>query len=369
LSTAVTPPAHDEKDPKMIIIGVDPHKASHTATVLEAATSTELGTLRITASLQDYQHLLTWAEDWTPRQWAIENAAGLGHHLTQWLLAHGEEVLDVPPTATARFRSLSRGGRRKNDRIDAAAAAGSAAVHGDSRKVFPEDHIDALAVLTERRRSLNQHRTRLLNQLHALLRELIAGGAPRSLTANRAAQLLRRVRPDSTAERVRREVARDLVAEVRRHDRLLEENTAQLQRLLNEHPTTLTEIVGIGPVLAARILAGTGNPRRFPTAAAFANYSGTAPIQIASADHSRHRLSRYGNRDLNSAIHSVAIIQIRTRSSAGYAYYAKKQAEGKTPREAVRCLKRQLAATVWRTMITDSSVPPIQTTETVDLAA
>lgn len=353
----------------MIIIGVDPHKASHTATVLEAATSTELGTLRITASLQDYQRLLTWAGAWAPRQWAIENADGLGHHLTQWLLAHGEEVLDVPPTATARFRALSRGGRRKNDRIDAAAAAGSAAVHGDSRRMFPEGPTDALALLTERRHSLNQHRTRLLNQLHALLRELIAGGAPRSLSAARAAQLLRQVRPTGTADRVRRQLARDLIADVRRQDRLLEANTKQILELLEEHPTRLTEIVGIGPVLAARILAGTGNPRRFPTAAAFANYSGTAPIQIASADHSRHRLSRYGNRDLNSAIHSVAIIQIRTRSSAGYAYYAKKRAEGKTPREAVRCLKRQLATTVWRTMITDSSVPPIQIPGPVALAA
>ncbi len=369
MSTAVTPPAHDEKDPQMIIIGVDPHKTTHTATVLEGATSTELGTLRITASLEDYQRLLAWADAWAPRQWAIENAEGLGHHLAQWLLAHGEEVLDVPPTATARFRSLSRGGRRKNDRIDAAAAAGSAAVHGDSRRVFPEGHADALALLAERRQSLSQHRTRLLNQLHALLRELVPGGAPRSLTATRAAQLLRRVRPISTADRIRRQLARDLIAEVRHHDRLVATNTEQIQELLSEQPTTLTEIVGIGPVLAARILAGTGDPRRFPTAAAFANYSGTAPIQIASADHSRHRLSRYGNRDLNSAIHSVAIIQIRTRSSAGHAYYAKKRAEGKAPREVIRCLKRQLASTVWRTMIKDCSARSTQVPETVALAA
>ncbi|GGG70458.1 IS110 family transposase [Kocuria dechangensis] len=353
----------------MIIIGVDPHKASHTATVLEGTTSTELGTLRITASLQDYQRLLAWAGAWVPRQWAIENADGLGHHLAQWLLAHGEEVLDVPPTATARFRSLSRGGRRKNDRIDAAAAAGSAAVHGDSRRVFPEDHTDALALLAERRQSLSQHRTRLLNQLHALLRELIPGGAPRSLTATRAAQLLRRVRPTGTADRVRREVARDLIAEVRHHDRLVAANTEQIRKMLIEHPTTLTEIVGIGPVLAARILAGAGNPRRFPTAAAFANYSGTAPIQIASAEHSRHRLSRYGNRDLNSAIHSVAIIQIRTPSSAGYAYYAKKRDEGKTPREAIRCLKRQLASTIWRAMTNDCAGPPVQITQPMVMAA
>lgn len=353
----------------MIIIGVDPHKASHTATALETATSTELGTLRIEATLADYQRLLAWASAWAPRRWAIENAQGLGHHLAQWLLANGEVVLDVPPTATARFRALSRGGRRKNDRIDAAAAAGTAAVHGDSRRMTSEGHTDALALLTERRQSLSQHRTRSLNQLHALLRELIPGGAPRSLTANRAAQLLRRIRPEGTADCVRRQLARDLIAEVRRHDRLMAANTEQIRELLAVHPTTLTEIVGVGPVLAARILAGTGDPRRFPTTASFANYCGTAPIQVASADHSRHRLSRYGNRDLNSAIHSVAIIQIRTRSSAGYAYYAKKRAEGKTPREAIRCLKRQLAATVWRAMINDCCADPNLVPEPVALAA
>jgi transposase len=142
-----------------------------------------------------------------------------------------------------------------------------------------------------------------------------------------------------------------------------------MRELLAEHPTTLTGIVGIGPVLAARILAGAGDPRRFPTAAAFANYSGTTPVQIASADHNRQRLSRYGNRDLNSAIHSVAIIQIRTRSSAGHAYYVKKRAEGKTPREAVRCRKRQLAATIWRTMMHDCAAHTIQAPGPVPLAA
>lgn len=353
----------------MIIIGLDPHKSTHTATAIDPATSTELGTLRITACLKDYQRLLAWSAGWAPRQWAIENAHGLGHHLAQWLLAHDEQVLDIPPTATARFRSLSRGGRRKNDRIDAAAAAGSAALHGDSRQIFCEDYIEALGLLSERRQRLSQHRTRLLNQLHALLRELIPGGAPRSLTAARAGHLLRRVRPAGTAVQVRRQLARELIAEIRHQDRLIAANTEHLRTQLAAHPTTLTEIVGIGPVLAARILADTGNPQRFPTAAAFANYSGTAPVQIASAEHSRHRLSRYGNRDLNSALHSVAIIQIRTRSSTGYTYYAKKRAEGKTPREAVRCLKRQLASTVWRTMINDYSAPATPAAESVALAA
>ena len=111
----------------MIVIGVDPHKSTHTATALDPATNSDLGSLRIEASLADYQRLVGWAKAWPERTWAIENADGLGHHLALWLLARGEVVLDIPTTATARVRQLSRGGRRKNDRIDAAAAASVAA--------------------------------------------------------------------------------------------------------------------------------------------------------------------------------------------------------------------------------------------------
>nr|WP_230990382.1 IS110 family transposase [Rhodococcus oxybenzonivorans] len=116
---------------------------------------------------------------------------GLGHHLAQWLVVLGEMVLDVPATATARVRQLSRGGRRKNDRIDAAAAACVAALQGDARPVVPEGPTDVLALLDERRTNLCNNRTRIANQLHALLRQLLAGGAPTSLTAASATALLR----------------------------------------------------------------------------------------------------------------------------------------------------------------------------------
>src|SRR6202163_762034 len=162
----------------MIVIGVDPHKSTHTATALDPATNTDLGSLRIEASLAEYQRLIVWAKAWPERTWAIENADGLGHHLALWLLALGEVVLDIPTTATARVRELSRGGRRKNDRIDAAAAASVAALQGDARQVYPETTTDSLALLDERRVNLSHSRTRTVNQLHALLRELMAARAP-----------------------------------------------------------------------------------------------------------------------------------------------------------------------------------------------
>jgi transposase len=339
----------------MIVIGVDPHKSTHTATALDPATNSDVGSLRIEASLAEYRRLIEWAKAWPERTWAIENADGLGHHLALWLLALGEVVLDIPTTATARVRELSRGGRRKNDRIDAAAAASVAALQGDARQIFPETTADSLALLDERRVNLSHSRTRTVNQLHALLRELMAGGAPTSLTPASATAALRGFRPRTGPDRVRVELAKELIADVRRFDEQLKANAAKIAILLDEHGTRLREIDGVGPVLAARLLGRTGSPGRFVSAAAYANYTGTAPVQIASADSSQHRLSRYGDRQLNSAIYTIAMIQIRMPASTGRAYYDKKIAEGKSPRYATRALKRHLAARLWRMMLADET--------------
>lgn len=197
----------------LVVLGVDPHKQSHTATALVAGSHQQLATLGVPASLSGYRQLLKWARQFPQRRWAIENARGLGCHLTQWLLAHGETVQDVRTTATARVRELSRGRGRKTDALDAAAAAGIAALQGDAAQLQPEDATVVLAVLEERRSNLVGQRTRSVNQLHAVLRELIAGGAPPKLRADRAAALLRGLRPLTAADRARKQVAWDLVAE------------------------------------------------------------------------------------------------------------------------------------------------------------
>jgi transposase len=337
----------------MMIIGVDPHKSTHTATAVDPQTNRTVASVRIEASLADYRRLLRWAGQFDRRRWAIENAEGLGRHLSSWLLARGEDVVDVPSAATARVRQLSRGGGRKNDQIDAAAAACAAALQGDGRPLQAEDLTDALALLDESRTNLAQSRVRLVNQLHALLRDLLAGGAPTDLSATTAAALLRRVRSSGDAERVRKQIATDLVSQIRSVDSLLKANAKQISELLAASGSTLTGTVGIGAITAGRLIGRTGRAARFPTAAAFANYAGAAPVEVASADKARHRLSRSGDRQLNAALHTVAITQIRTPGSRGHTYYNAKLAEGKTPREARRCLKRRLANHIWRTMITD----------------
>ncbi|MEV0539713.1 transposase [Nocardia salmonicida] len=176
-------------------------------------------------------------------------------------------MVDVVPAATARVRQLSGGGR-----IDAAAAASVAALHGDARPVLAETHVDSLALLDERRKNLSSNRTRSVNQLHAMP----AGGAT-DLTAAKAAAVLRGPRPVTATGRVRKSVAKDLVADIKRYDIQLADNAAAMSELLDLHGTRLREIAGVSPVMATRIMGSTRRASRFPNAGADAIYTGTHP--------------------------------------------------------------------------------------------
>jgi transposase len=337
----------------VVIIGVDPHKRMHVASVVEPATNRRVAALEIEASLAGYRRLLKWAGGFGERRWAVENARGLGRHLAQWLVARGEVVDDVPSTATARVRELSRGGRRKNDVIDAAAAASVAALQGETNPVLAEDLTTVLGLLDERRNNVVTQRTRLVNQLHALLLELVPGGAPSDLTVTIASRVLTGLRPAGPVEAARKQLARDLITEIRDADQRLKALTARIAETVAATGSHLIEVDGVGPVVSGRLLARTRRMSRFPTAAAFASYAGVAPVEVSSADRVRHRLPRGGDRQLSHALHIVAVNQIRMPGSAGRAYYQTKVAAGKTQKEARRCLKRRLANHIWRLMIRD----------------
>jgi len=332
------------------IIGVDPHKSLHEACALDSDVITRL---RMTSSRTGYQKLITWAQSFPERTWAIEGAHGLGRHLAQFLVARGERVVDVPAFLSARVRELGRSGNRKTDQIDALATALAARDAIDLHPVQPEDTTTVIAMLNERRDNLIAARTRTANQLHALLCDLTPGGLPGELTALRVARMLRSIRPEGLAAEQRKQLARDLLGDIKTLDRQLADLDKRLDAALLEHGTTLTDLGGVGVVLAARVLAHSGPITRFASPAHYASYAGVAPVEVASGERTRHRLSRAGNRQLNCAIHLIALQQVRHNRDGGRVYYERKIAEGKTAREAMRCLKRRLATRLYRVLHDD----------------
>jgi transposase len=335
----------------LITIGIDPHKQSLTAAALDPR-SRQLTQLRVPATSQAAHQLLAWAAGWPQRRWAVEGATGLGRSIAQLLVAAGETVIDVPAKLAARARLLSTGNTRKTDRIDAASVAAAAIHNHQLRPVTVEDQTATFRLLSDRRDDLVAERTRTLSRLHVLLAELHPGGANRGLTATRAAALLGQIRPITTVDTQRKRIARDLLADVRRLDRQITAATQTIRTTIGAQGTTLTEVYGLGPVLAAKILGHAGNVDRFPNRDHFASYTGTAPVEASSGDVCRHRLNRAGNRQLNTALHIIAVCQIRD-PSPGQVYYQRKLADAKTPEEARRALKRHLSNVVYGHLAAD----------------
>jgi transposase len=318
---------------------LDPHRRLH-------------GQLRLPASRQTGSQLLAWAAGWPERRWAVEGASGLGRGIAQQLVAAGEQVVDVPAKLAARARLLGTSSARKTDLADACSVAAAAIHHQRLRPVALEDQTVIFRLLSDRRDDLVAERTRILSRLHVLLSDLQPGGAKRELTATRAAALLRGVRPITVVDVERKRIARELLADVRRLDRQVKTASQAIRTAVREHGTTLTEVFGVGPVLAAKLVGHAGDVTRFPDRDHFASYTGTAPVEASSGDVRRHRLNRGGNRQLNTALHLIAVCQIRD-PSPGQGYYQRKLIEAKTPEEARRSLKRHLANVVYSHLVTD----------------
>src|SRR5687768_8369346 len=340
-----------------VLIGVEPHKASLAVAAVDEAAGELLERASFPQDRAGLRSLERWASRFPERRWAMENARGLGRHLAGRLAATGEAVVDVPPKLSARVRVLSTGNARKNDGLDALATALAASRNERLAAVDPEADSEVLRLLSERREDLVAERTRALNRLHALLRDLLPGGVAGKLSAARAARILRGIRPkDGASARLRRGLASEVLRDVRTLDRKIANLNARIEAEVEASGTTLTQIFGIGPILAARIIGTVGDVMRFPTKAHFASYSGTAPVEASSGEVVRHRLSMAGNRHLNYALHMVAVCQARSDARGGV-YYRKKIAEGKSRKEALRCLKRRVSDAVFRNLVADSLAP------------
>jgi transposase len=253
---------------------------------------------------------------------------------------------------------LSTGNARKNDALDATFTALAALQNERLNSVQPEDgpegHAEILRLLSERREDLVCERTRALNRLHVLLRDLLSDPVKKQLSADVAAKLLRRARPQHPAGQVRRRLASEVVRDVRALDRRIAQLDERIAAEVKTSGTMLTEIFGVGPILAAKIVGIVGDVSRFPSKAHFASYAGVAPIEASSGEVVRHRLSLAGNRRLNQVMHMIAVCQARSDHMRGGAYHRKKLAEGKSRREAMRCLKRRISDAVYGALVADS---------------
>lgn len=336
-----------------VMIGVDPHKQLHQAVAIDGV-EVELSRVEVRATRRQLDQLLGWAAPFPERSWAIECAGGLGYLLAQQLVDAGEVVLDVPATLASRVRLLGSGRSNKNDVNDALSVAVAALRSPSLAKVTTADHTVVLRLLAKRHRDLGRQRNRAANRLHALLAELVPAGITKELRATDAQRLLDDLTPVSAADAARHAVALDVLEDVQRLDVQVAASKKRVSDAVVASKTTLTDVFGIGPVLAAMLIGYTGNIRRFRTADHYAAYNGTAPREVASAGNGVHRLSLRGNRQLNHAIHLAAVTQIRHAHSEGRAYYDRKIAEGKTGKMALRALKRQISKIVYRQLLIDA---------------
>ena len=281
-------------------------------------------------------------------------AGGIGYLLSQQLVAVGERVLDVPAMLASRVRVLGTGQSTKTDPNDARSIAVAALRAPSLTVVRPADHVTVCRLLAKRHTDTARWRTKLCCRLHALVGELVPGGIDKEVVVNQARSLLEGIEPADVAALERRRQALELIDEIEHLDVVVRDSRARITTVVEASGTTLREIFGVGPIVACMLIGYSGDPTRFETANRYAAYTGCAPIEFSSGGRVTHRLSRRGNRRLNHAIHSAAITQIRYPHSPGRGYYERKLADGKTPREAIRALKRRLSDIVWRHLIADA---------------
>ena len=335
-----------------VIIGIDPHKASHTAVALGDG-EVELARLQLRSGRSQLSRLLAWAAPFDRRRWAIEGAEGLGFLLAQQLLAADEVVVDVPATLAARTRLLGSGRSSKNDSNDALSVAVTALRHRELRAVVPAASCELLRLLAKRHLDLSNQRTRLVSRLHALARELSPGGIAKELNSTDAAKFLATVTPTDPVAQLRKDLLAELAADIAGIEAQIKQSRRRIRDAVRASGTTVTEVFGVGPVIAAMLIGNSGDMSRFANRDRYAAYNGTAPTEFSSGGRTVHRVSRRGNRTLNHALHLAAMIQLRQRHSDGRAYYERRLADGKTGKEAIRALKRQLSNIVYRHLVTD----------------
>lgn len=258
----------------------------------------------------------------------------------------------MPAALSAQVRKLSGSGH-KTDAHDARSTAVAGRHARRLRAVVPDGAPQVLGLLLERRARVVSTRQRVLVAIHEQPAKLVPGDVARHLSANKTAAALRKIHPTDPVGAMRRQIAVELLGELRSLDRKRKTCDAELGQALADYGTCLMSIDGIGPVAAATIVSIVGNVRRFPSAGHFASFTGTAPVAASSGEVVRYRLNLGGQRQMKKVLHLAARVQISLPNSAGRVYVHRKLAEGKTRAEAIRSLKRHLPNVVYRALQSD----------------
>jgi transposase len=351
----------EKGDWNMVILGIDAHKRTHTVVVIdERGRELASKTTKATTSA-DHLELVRWADQFgKEREWAVEDCRHLSRRLEADLLAAGERIRRVPPKLMAQVRDSART-YGKSDPIDALAVARAALREPDLPVAQLDGPTRELRLLVDHREDLVKDRTAHINRLRWHLHELDPSWDPpaRSLTSYKS--LAAAAARLSTFDGMVARIAADLVERIRS----LTVTVRALEREITQRVTALAPcllaLIGVGPLVAAKILAEVADVRRFKHKDAFARHNGTAPQPASSGNPNRHRLSRKGNRQLNAAIHRIAITQLAHHPDAK-AFRDRRIATGDSHTEALRALKRRLSDVVFRTLLVDAETTHERTT-------
>jgi transposase len=336
----------------MVVLGADLHKRSHTVVAIDE-TGRKLAEKTVAATSEGHLELRRWAAQWADRTWGLEDCRHLSRRLDAELVRAGEPVVRVPPKLMAGAR---RSGREpgKSDPIDALAVA-RAVLREPDLPVATLDGPDRQArLLIDHRDDLVGERTRHEQRLRWFLVELaIAEPAPRSLGRTTVQAVIGTALAGRTEPVAR--IARDLLARIAELSTTIRALEREIETLARTLASTLLELAGCGPLTAAKIVGEAAGISRFRSKEAFARHNGTAPVPVWSGNTVRHRLNRGGNRQLNVALHRIAITQVRL-GGPGKAYLEHRMAAGDTRTEAIRALRRRISDEVYRRLRADEAV-------------
>ncbi|MFI6079008.1 IS110 family transposase [Actinoplanes sp. NPDC051343] len=347
-------PADSRHDRRRWVVGVDTHTDTHAAALVDALGDVH-AQIEVSADPDGYARLLAWAGEHLPAGqrmfWAVEGTRAHGHGLTRMLQAAGHQVIEaVPPVRGSR----RRGG--KSDRLDAIHAARTALVNDHPSTPRADGPREALRLLVTTRQHYSTTRTATINVFKSVilgateLREQLR----RLPTTAQVRTVLTLPEPDTAdvEERVRLQQLKILAQTIADLDAVLAANYQQLENLVRQLCPALLELPGVGPHSAAVALTAWSHHSRLRDEAAFAALAGAAPLPASSGRHQRHRLNRGGDRTLNAALHTIVTTRRRMKHTATSTYIARRTAEGLTPKEILRCLKRYTARQLFRIMQT-----------------